>query len=184
MQGFLAASEARALLVLSAAGDDPDRAWFTAPAKLGEALVVVPAAGAARLGYWTPMERDEAAATGLELLTPEALDIVRWQRDAPSAGVLLAEVASQALRLAGIAPGRIALAGRVPLGEAAEALERLSGEGWSFVAAGTALARARKRKDDREIDEIRRVSKSVERAFRRVAALLAAAIDRAGELWL
>ena len=55
MQAFLAAAEARALLVLSAAGDDPDRAWFTAPSKLGEALVVVPAAGEARLGYWTPM---------------------------------------------------------------------------------------------------------------------------------
>jgi Xaa-Pro aminopeptidase len=72
----------------------------------------------------------------------------------------------------------------VPLGDAAEALERLTREGWSFVAAGTALLSARKRKSPAELAEIRRVTAGVERAFRRVAALLAAAEVRDGALWL
>ena len=87
MHPLLAEAGARALVVLSAAGEDPDRSWFVGSAKLGEALVVAPAGAPPRLGYFTPMERDEAAATGLALLTPEALDIARWQRDAPSPGV-------------------------------------------------------------------------------------------------
>jgi Xaa-Pro aminopeptidase len=184
VHGLLGDVDARALLVLSAAGDDPDRAWFTAPAKLGEALIVVPAGGASRLGYVTPMERDEAAATGLQLLTPEALDVLRWHRDAPTPGAFLAEVAAQALRLSNVAPSRIALGGRLPFGVAQEVLDRLTGDGWSFVSAAEGLVRARKRKGATELAEIRRVSGFVVGAFRRVAELLAAATARRGELWL
>ena len=184
VHALLEGTEARALLILSAAGDDPDRSWFTAPAKLGETLVVVPAGGAARLGFVTPMERDEAAATGLDLLTPEALDVARWSRDAQGAGAFLADLAAQALRLSGVAAGRIALGGRLPFGTAREVLTVLEREGWSFVSAAEPLLRARKRKSAAEIHELRRVNKVVERAFRRVAALLAAATARAGELWL
>jgi Xaa-Pro aminopeptidase len=181
---LLAESGARALLILSAAGDDPDRAWFVAPAKLGEALIVVPADRPARLGYMTPMERDEAAATGLDLLTPEALDIFRWQRDAPSPGAFFAEVAGQALRLSNVAPGRIALGGRLPFGLAFEVCERMAKDGWSFVSAAEGLVRARKRKSASALAEIRRVSGVVESAFRLVAALLAEAVERGGELHL
>lgn len=184
MHALLAESGARALLVLSAAGDDPDRAWFVAPAKLGEALVVVPASGPPRLGFLTPMERDEAAATGLDLLSPEALDVARWQRDAPTPAAFLAEVAGQALRLSNVAPGPIALGGRIPFGVAFEVCERLAGDGWSFVSTGEGLVRARKRKSDWELAEIRRVSAVVERAFRRVAELLAATAERSGVLYL
>lgn len=176
------------MLVLSAAGDDPDRSWFTTPAKLGEALVVVPAGGAPRLGYLTPMERDEAAATGLDLLTPEALDVARWARDAPEPGAFLAEVAAQALRLCAVAPGRLALAGRLPFGVAHDVLERMARDGWSFVSAGTLLLKARKEKSAVEIAEIRRVSTVVEEAFRHVARRLAATTVRRRrrntELWL
>jgi Xaa-Pro aminopeptidase len=172
------------LLVLSAAGDDPDRSWFVAPAKLGEALLVVPANGAARLGYVTPMERDEAAATGLDLLTPEALDVARWQRDAPSAGAFLAEVAGQALRLSNIAPGRIALGGRLPFGLAFEVCDRMGKDGWTFVSAAEGLVRARKRKTERDLVEIRRVSGAVESAFRLIAGLLVEAVERDGQLHL
>ena len=43
---LLAEAGARALVVLSAAGEDPDRSWFVGSAKLGEALVAYDAARA------------------------------------------------------------------------------------------------------------------------------------------
>ena len=176
--------DARALVLLSAAGDDPERAFFVHPAKLGEALVVVRPGAAPRLGYLTPMERDEAAATGLDLLTPEDLDVARWGRDTPEAGAFHANVLAQALQRTGVAPGRIALAGRLPFGLAGEVLARLAGEGWSFVSASDALLRIRKHKTAAEMVEIRRVAGVTVQAFRTVAGLLAAAGVRDGALEL
>ena len=147
---LLAAAGARALLVLSAAGDDPDRSWFTTPAKLGEALVVVPAGGAPRLGYWTPMERDEAASTGLDLLTPEALDIPRWQREAASPGALLADeltythsngrVETKEQFLAALASGALEYLAIVSEGESAV---RLYADGEVGLIAGAARVTVR-----------------------------------------
>lgn len=171
-------------MLLSAAGDDPERAFFVHPAKLGEALVVVPAGRAPRLGYLTPMERDEAAATGLDLLTPDDLDVARWSRDTPDPGAFHANVLAQALQRCGIAPGRIALAGRLPFGLAHEVLARLAEEGWSFVAASEALLDLRKHKSAAELAEIRRVAAITCRAIRAVAGLLAAAVVRDGVLEL
>ncbi|MEO8196063.1 MAG: M24 family metallopeptidase [Thermoanaerobaculia bacterium] len=167
--------DAKALVLLSAAGDDPERAFFVHPAKLGEALVVVLPGEPPRLGYLTPMERDEAAATGLDLLSPEDLDVARWARDTPQTGAFHANVLAQALQRSGVSPGRIALAGRLPLGLAAEVLERLAGEGWSFVSASDALLRIRKHKTAAELAKIRRVAGVTGAAIRAVAGLLAAA---------
>jgi hypothetical protein len=136
---LLRALDARALVLLSTAGDDPERSFFVHPAKLGEALVVVRADELPRLGYFTPMERDEAAATGLPLLTPEELDVARWARDSPEPGAFHANVLGQALLRSGLAPGRVALAGRLPFGLAHDVLARLGREGWSFVPASEAL---------------------------------------------
>lgn len=182
LAALLGELEARALVLLSAAGDDPERAFFVHPAKLGEALVVVRPGGRPRLGYLTPMERDEAAATGLDLLTPEELDVARWSRDTPDPGAFHANVLAQALQRSGVAPGRIALAGRLPFGLAAEVLSRLAGEGWSFVAASEALLKIRRHKSASELAEIRRVAAATARAMRAVASLLAAASARDGAL--
>src|SRR5947208_15500429 len=67
-----------ALVVLAPSAQDTDLAPFLpGPAHLGECLLVLPRGGEPRLGYLTPMEREEAAATGLSLLTAEDLDISR-----------------------------------------------------------------------------------------------------------
>ncbi len=167
---------AEALVVLSGAqGIDPDFAPFAGSAKLGEAFAIVPRARAPRLGYFTPMERDEAAATGLELLTPEALDVVRWARDFPKAGDFLAATLGQALLLSAVAPGRIALAGGWPVGATIEAAARLGADGFEVVSGAEAMRRARRFKSERELNEVRRVAGVTCDAFRRVAALLAAA---------
>ena len=171
-------------MLLSAAGDDPERAFFTHPAKLGEALVVLPAGGELRLGYLTPMERDEAAATGLALLSPDDLDIARWSRDTPEPGAFHANVLAQALQRSGVAPGRIALAGRLPFGLASDVLARLGREGWSFVSASESLLGVRKHKTADELAEVRRVAGVTCEAIRSVAGLLAAVTVREGALEL
>ncbi len=181
---LLGALEARALVLLSAPGDDPERSFFVHPAKLGEALVVVRPGTAPCLGYFTPMERDEAAATGLELLTPDDLDVARWSRDSPQPGAFHANVLAQALQRSGVAPGRIALAGRLPFGLAQEVLERLGREGWSFVSASAGLLAIRKHKTGLELAEIRRVAGVTCQALRWVAVRLAGATVRERELWL
>jgi hypothetical protein len=68
------------LLVVGASGHDPDLAPFLGGARLGRALLVLPARREPALGYFTPMERDEAGAAGLRLLTPELLEVQRATR--------------------------------------------------------------------------------------------------------
>lgn len=181
---LLAAAEAGALIVVGHGGGDPDLARYAGAAKLGDAFVVVPRGGAPRLGYFTPMERDEAAATGLELLDPEALDVARWARDGASASATLAGVLARALQLAGVGPGRVALAGSWPAGPLVEAAGRLAADGWLAISGNEIALRLRKAKTAEELAEIRRVSAITGEAFRRVAALLAEAEVRSGELWL
>jgi Xaa-Pro aminopeptidase len=181
---LLRALDAKALVLLSTAGEDPERAFFVHPAKLGEALVIVRPDELPRLGYLTPMERDEAAATGLPLLSPDELDVARWARDSPEPGAFHANVLAQALQRSGLSPGRIALAGRLPFGLAHDVLAQLGREGWSFVPASDALLAIRKHKSESEIAEIRRVASVTCTAIRAVAGLLKGSVQREGELWL
>jgi Xaa-Pro aminopeptidase len=175
---------ARALLVLSGtAGSEPDLARFVGAAKLGEAFVIQAKGAAPRLGYFTPMERDEAAATGLALLEPERLDVAKRAKDYPTAGGHLAAVLAEALRQSGVAPGTIAVAGGWPAGALVEAIVALAGEGYRLVSATEAARRLRKRKRGAELAEIRRVAEVTVAAFRAVASRLASAAVRDGELW-
>ena len=51
------------------------------------------------------MEREEAAATGLALLTPEELDVYRWSSELPEPAYFLARVAGRALDRCNLRPG-------------------------------------------------------------------------------
>lgn len=173
-----------ALLVLARSSRDPCLACFTGRVKLGPSLVVAKRGAAPRLGYWTPMDRDEAAASGLRLLTPDELDVARWVREAESFSEILAEVVSRALLLAEVAPGTIALAGHWDAGEVLAASAVLSREGFTFAPGEPVLALLRKTKSAAEVDEMRRVARGTMTAFRRVAELLGAAETVGGELRL
>jgi Xaa-Pro aminopeptidase len=186
--GALATGLARlgcaALLVVARSARDPDLAPFVGPVHLGQAFLVVTPDGVARLGYLTPMERGEAAATGLPLLEPAALGVFELVRQGVPLAPFLAAVLERGLTLAGLRPGRLALAGHGPAGVVHEACARLAGAGWSFVSGnGLALA-LRKTKRPWELAEIRRAAEGTCAAFRSVARLLAAAVPRRGELWL
>ena len=174
----------QALLVVGSCSRDPDLASFVGPVHLTQAFVVAALGQPPRLAYMSAMERDEAAATGLALLSPEALEVVRWWREMPTGEAALAKVLALALQGCGLEPGRIALAGQGDVGELHAAARILEGQGWTLLS-GTSLARqARKGKTSRQLRAARRVAAGVATAMRRVAELLAASESRQGELWL
>jgi Xaa-Pro aminopeptidase len=178
----------KALLVLASSVQDTDLAPFLAgPVHLGECLLVLPRGEAPRLAYLTPMEREEAAATGLALLTPEELDVSRWSSELQDPSLFLARVAGQALDRCNVAPGRVALAGHGPAGVIQGACAALSGMGWIWVPGNALVYSARKSKEPAEVAGIREAAEAAGEALRAVAHLLAAALrdSREGqELWL
>ena len=181
----LAALGCDGLLVLATSARDPDLAPFTGAVHLHGAFLIAPRRGEACLGYLTPMERDEAAATGLRLLTPEHLDVARWTRQGEPEEVVLASVLERGLLLAGIGPGaRLALAGHHGAGIVAAVAERLRASEWTLTPGHHLLLQLRKVKTAAEIAAVRAAAAGTVDAFRGVAALLAAAVERDGELWL
>ncbi len=173
-----------ALVCAARSSRDPDLAPFVGSVHLGASLLIVPAGGEPRLAYFTPMERDEAAATGLETVSPEALDLERVARERPRAEDFLAAALERALAAAGVSPGRVALAGRAPAGVVHAACASLEPRGWRFAAGDEVLRLATKAKTDDEVAAIRAAAQAAGAAFAAVASLLAAAGVEDGELWV
>jgi Xaa-Pro aminopeptidase len=174
--------EAAALLVVASSSQDPDIAPFSGAARIGECLVVGPP-DELRLGFLSPIEREEAALSPLPLLEPASLEVARAGRQCESSGAFWSWVIARALQQAGVAPGRVALAGHFASGDLEEALGDLRSQGWSFVSGHRAVMRLRKRKSEEELTEIREVAQSTCDAFRLTARVLAAAAPRGDELW-
>ena len=165
-----------ALLVLAPSAQDTDLAPFLpGPAHLGECLLVLPRGGEPRLGYLTPMEREEAAATGLLPLTPEDLEISRLSSEHSEPAAFLSRVVGKALALAGLTPGRVALAGHGAAGTIQGACSLLATQGWTWVPGNALVLAARKRKESPELAGIREAAAGSCEAMRAVARLLAAA---------
>ncbi|HSN86790.1 MAG TPA: M24 family metallopeptidase, partial [Thermoanaerobaculia bacterium] len=176
-----------ALLVLARSAQDSDLAPFVGNVHLGESQLVIPRGGPAHLAYLTPMEREEAASTGLRLITPEQLDMTRWQNEAAEPGDLMARVAERSLALAGVSPGRVALAGHGQAGVIQAACADLARKGWIWVSGNDLVLAARKRKTASELAAIRAAAEGVTDAIRRIASRLAETTigdGRDGELWL
>lgn len=175
-----------ALLVVAPSAEDTDLAPFLpAPVHLGECFLLLPRGGAPRLGFLTLMEREEAAATGLSLMTPDDLDISRLSSELTEPGPFLARVWGKALELCGLAPGRIALAGHGPAGTLQGACSLLAAQRWIWVPGNSLVFASRQRKEAPELAGIREAAAATCEAMRAVAALLAAAApDAGGELHL
>lgn len=177
----------QALLIAAGSGRDPDLAPFVGPVHLGRAFLVLPRSGGSRgplLGYLTPMERESAAATGLALLTPEALEVERLSREHPLAAAFWGALLCRALDLAGLPPGRIALAGHLGSGHAVAFAGALEQEEWTLVDGHEVVRMLRKRKDAVQLVAIREAAAGAVAALRRVAEVLAASASggsRGGE---
>ncbi len=173
----LARNGQNALLVVADHAADPDLAPFVGGAHLRASFLLVPAKGLARLGFFSPMEREEAAATGHALLTPEMLDLPRWTRAYPDQGERLAAVLGQALLLTGIPPGELALAGHAGVGRVVEACRLLGEHGFRFGSGHELVLLLRKRKGEVELARARRAAAGAMAAFKAVAGMLATAVE-------
>jgi Xaa-Pro aminopeptidase len=176
LSASLAELGCEALLVLAPSAQDTDLAPFLlADAHLGECFLVLPRGGEPRLGFMTLMEREEAAATGLALLTPDDLDISRLSGEFSEPAPFLARVVGKALELCGLKPGRVALAGHGPAGVISGACSLLAAEGWVWVPGNSLVFASRKRKEEPELAGIREAAAGTCEAMRAVAGLLVAA---------
>lgn len=184
--GPLADLGCAAALVVGDSARDPDLAHFVGAAHVGQALVVLPAGGAPRLGYFTDMERDEAAASGLDLVSPADLDLPRMRREGWPEPLVVAGAAARALAVCGVEPpARVAIAGHPAAGVAVGAARQLEKEGWPVVDGSDLLRQVRKRKRPAQVAAIRAAADGLVAAFHAVAAALAEAEIRGdGELWL
>lgn len=156
---------------------DPDLAPFLPAGRLGECFLVIPADGRPRLGYLTPMEREEAEQTGLELLRPERLGVATLRED-PEQRPLLAASAVRALESLGMSPCTVAVAGSPPVGVALALQERLGAGGWEAASGTQCMREWRKRKSAWQLAEVRRVASGASAALRRIAEILAGARQR------
>lgn len=185
--GLLRAAGHRALVILAASGDEPDAARFTGGAHLGSCFVLADGRGRAWLGYFTAMERQEAAATGLELLHPDALGIDELLRSAAGAVDVWHGAVARGLELTGFeggdGRGSLAVAGQGDLGTLLAACRKLEADGWSLANGSELLLRARKRKTESELADLRRAAAGTCQALTAVATALAEAAEvEAGEL--
>lgn len=177
----------QALLVVAQSAHDPDLAPFLGGRPhLGPALLVAARGAVPRLAYLNPMEREEAAATGLPLVTPEQLEVLRAAAEAPEPAANLAWVIGRALAACGVAPGRVALAGLAPAGDLYGACAALAGQGWRWVAGNELVRLVRKRKSASELAAIRQAADATMEVMRALAERVAAArvVGDRSELWL
>ncbi len=174
----------RALLVLATSSRDPDLAPFVGEVHLGESFVLVTPDDRLRLGYLTAMERQEAAASGCQLLDPDKLNTAELRRSSRSEADFWQAVVVRALEISGVPSGPIAVAGRFPAGLALEVCRGLQGCGWTCAAGDEMVRLFRKRKSKAQIESARQAAAGVAEALREVASMLAAAVSREGELWL
>ncbi|MEM7350528.1 MAG: Xaa-Pro peptidase family protein [Acidobacteriota bacterium] len=184
LRDLLDRASCEALVVVAGSSRDPNLAPFIGTARLGESVLIAPRESPPKLAYLSPLDRDEAAGSGLALFDPESLDVARWAREAKSPSEWIGHILSRALHLTELAPGQVAVAGCWNAGVLHEACEHLSREGWRFVAGEPMVAEARKCKTADQLLGIRQAAAGTMAAFRRVAEQLAAAEVRAGELWL
>lgn len=166
-----------ALLVVASSSRDADLAPFVGSVHLGRSFLLLPrpdgSGSVPRLGFLTPMERGEAANTGLTLLAPAELEVERWLRERPEAARFWGGVLRRALELSGVPGGRIALAGHLGAGHAVGFVADLEEAGYSLADGHEVVRLLRKTKQPHEIEGIRAAAEGTVAAFRHVAHLLA-----------
>jgi Xaa-Pro aminopeptidase len=120
-----------------------------------------------------PMERDEAAATGLDVRLASELDHERIFKTATNASTAYAEFFDIALRALG-ASESVAFFGNVPVQLYIGLVEQMESRGWSVHRSNgeDLIQLARKRKEPWEIDAIRSVGARTQQVVDGVRAML------------
>jgi Xaa-Pro aminopeptidase len=171
-----------ALVVVASTSSDPDLAPFVRGARLSESCLLADRNGEIVLGYFTPMERDEARSTGLEATSTDDLgrsSSAVVTESASSFGGRAGRLLRHLLENRGWRSGRVALAGSAPAGDVLGIARVLETAGFE-VTSGTALSRRwRRAKSGWQLEDMRRAAAATCEAMRKVAATLAdASIDQ------
>jgi Xaa-Pro aminopeptidase len=148
--------------------------WLARAAKVTKGYAVkVPGRDPLLVTY--PMERDEAAATGLEVKLVHEFDHERIVRTAANPAEAYAELFTNILRFVG-ARESVAFFGNVPIHLYLSLSEGLERRGWRVHRANgeDLIQLARKRKDEREIAMIRDVGERTEQVVDKVREALRA----------
>lgn len=146
--------------------------WITRGAKVTKGYAVK-RAGEPPLLVTYPMERDEAAATGLATRLVHDFDYDRIFKSAPHPVAAYGEFFDRVLRDCGAA-GSIAFAGNLPIHLYLGIADALQARGWNVVrATGEDLVQlARKRKERWEIEAIASAGERTEQVVDRVREVL------------
>ncbi|HET7011960.1 MAG TPA: Xaa-Pro peptidase family protein [Anaerolineales bacterium] len=172
-----------ALLILGAARHNPAMVYFTGIRHIGEGVLVI-RRGRAPVLYCHPMEREEAARSGLQ---SRVVDWARLHERAQGDSVEELSLLLQHTLEEQEVSGRVAIYGRREAGEAQGALSRVEQRmpKVSFVAESrfsSVLGRARITKDADEIDRIRRVGQITVEVVRAVMDFLSSGYADDGRL--
>jgi Xaa-Pro aminopeptidase len=150
---------------------DPSFRWLSRGAKLTRGYAVH-IAGKGTLLVHYPMERDEAAASGLITRSIHDFSYGEIFRSISSLPAAYAKFFSGILRELD-ATGPVAFYGHLPIQLYFPLLEHLQREGWQVDRSGEDLLQeARKRKEPWELDAIRHVGERTERVVDRVRETL------------
>ena len=163
-----------ALVVLGPAQHNPAMVYLTGGAHLTDAILIK-RRGAKAVLFYNPMERDEAARTGLETRDLGAYPFSRYLHQAQGDRALARALRFRALlRDLGITQGRVGLAGRVELGPQYDLFVRLQhlNPDIQWVSGHEVLLAARKTKSAAEIERIRRMGQITTAVVGRVADFL------------
>ena len=150
--------------------------WITRGAKVTKGYAVK-RAGEAPLLVSYPMERDEAAATGLATRLVHDFDYDRIFKSAPNPVAAYGELFDRVLREVGAGPS-VAFAGNLPIHLYLGIADELQRRGWNVVrSTGDDIVQlARKRKEPWEIDAIASVGARTEQVVDRVREVLRASV--------
>jgi Xaa-Pro aminopeptidase len=150
--------------------------WITRGAKVTKGYAVK-RAGEAPLLVTYPMERDEAAATGLQTRLVHDFDHDRIFKSAPNPVAAYGELFDRVLRDTGSGPS-IAFAGNLPIHLYLGVADELGRRGWNVVrSTGDDLVQlARKRKEPWEVEAIASCGARTEQVVERVREVLRAAV--------
>jgi Xaa-Pro aminopeptidase len=150
--------------------------WITRGAKVTKGYAVK-RAGQAPLLVSYPMERDEAAATGLATRLVHDFDYDRIFKSAPNPVAANGEFFDRVLRDVGAGPA-VAFAGNLPIHLYLGIADELQRRGWNVVrSTGDDIVQlARKRKEPWEIDAIASVGARTEQVVDRVREVLRASV--------
>lgn len=165
-----------ALLVTGPAHHNPDMYYFTGDAHLSNGDLLLKRGGKPVL-YFNPMERDEAARTGMQTRQHDPAEYLRLlkEENGDSAGAT-ARRYQQMLVDIGFSHGRLGIYGRVSVGPAYAVFHALQGLLPDVEIVGetgdSVLIKARATKDAAEVDRIRHMGQVTTAVVGRVADFL------------